>query len=243
MLRIAICDEDQKSCGQLEEMIHKEAKAARIQIKTEVFFSGAELYNSLKKDQVFDLIFLDVVLSESNGIKIGRRIRKELQNLNIQIVYISEETGHAMKLFANHPLHFLVKPLDNKKIAECIITCERMQDRFHRCFTYRVNRKTKRIAIKDIIYFESSGKKIKIVTCSGTEIYYDKLKDISNRLKNRGFLRIHKSLLVNYQHIQLAQYDKVLVTGGIALPVSQSQRKKVRETISLLGGEDKSNHD
>lgn len=38
MLRIAICDEDQKSCGQLEEMIHKEAKAARIQIKTEVFF-------------------------------------------------------------------------------------------------------------------------------------------------------------------------------------------------------------
>lgn len=61
--------------------------------------------------QYFDLIILDIELTEINGIAIGKYLREELNNQTTQIVYISSLRDYAMDLFAVRPLHFLIKPL------------------------------------------------------------------------------------------------------------------------------------
>ncbi len=39
------------------------------------------------------MIFLDIELRELNGINVGSKIRNDLKNESIQIVYISEKTA------------------------------------------------------------------------------------------------------------------------------------------------------
>ena len=45
-----------------------------------------------------------------SGIELAERIRNELHNDYMQIVYVSSKQSYAMELFESHPLHFLVKP-------------------------------------------------------------------------------------------------------------------------------------
>lgn len=58
---------------------------------------------------------------------------------------------------------------------------------------------------------------------------YDKLDTIEKNLVKHGFLRIHKSYLVNMKHIRrISNYTAVLDTGE-ELPVPRPRFQKARE--------------
>ena len=62
---------------------------------------------------------LDIELISTNGIKVGKFIRDELENLEIAIVYISSKSSYAMNLFRVQPIDFLVKPIEKERIKKC----------------------------------------------------------------------------------------------------------------------------
>ena len=87
-----------------------------IEMETEFFYSGESLYNAIaKQGYIFDLILLDIELMMMNGVQVGQKIREELNNDIVQIVYISGKESYAMELFDIRPLNFLIKPVDRKK--------------------------------------------------------------------------------------------------------------------------------
>lgn len=58
MVNIAICDDDVKFAGRLEEMLIDYAKKCQIKIKIEVFLDGLELLESIKNQkELYDIIF------------------------------------------------------------------------------------------------------------------------------------------------------------------------------------------
>ncbi len=234
MLSVAICDDEDMVCSQLEEMIQGYAADKRKEISVEIFYTGEELYAALEEKHDFDLIFLDIALEGASGIETGRKIRRELKNLSTEIVYISGESSHAMELFDNHPLNFLIKPLAEKKVAECLEICEELRHRGETAFICRIGRETRRIRQRDILYFESKNRKIDMVTNRETISFYGKLEEVYAKVEAGNFLWIHKSLLVNYDHVEELQYDRLVVTGGITLPISQSRRQQIREKVSQM---------
>lgn len=85
--------------------------------------------------------------------------------------------------------------------------------------------------MKDILYFESDGKKVKIVLLDQTHEFYSKLLEIEEELDNQDFIYIHKSYLVNYYHVIEYQYDHVKMSNKTILPISQQHRKSVRDKL------------
>lgn len=116
MLRIAICDDAEIICIKIENIIlqYQEKELDRFEI--EVFYSGEELIRFIESDHSFDLLFLDIELKSIDGIEVGRIIREEMGNEEMQIIYISGQQNYAMDLFENRPLQFLIKPLQEKII-------------------------------------------------------------------------------------------------------------------------------
>ena len=55
---------------------------------------------------------------------------------------------------------------------------------------------------------------------------------MEERLAESGFVRVHKSYLVNMAHIRRMSYAEVLLDDGTALPVSQRKYPTIR-TIYL----------
>lgn len=71
------------------------------------------------KDERFDLVFLDLVLAECDGIELYRQIKKEYPSVNVVLI-----TGHKQKAeeakAQDEITEVLSKPFDIAKIIECI---------------------------------------------------------------------------------------------------------------------------
>lgn len=231
MLRIAICDDDKELGIELESMLNEISKNTGEVFEISVFYTGEGLCDSLMSGSRFNLIFLDIELCEINGVEVGKKIRGELNDEITQIVYISAKESYAMELFDIRPLNFLVKPLKIEKIKYVLKTARKVLGSSNQYFEYRAGNVNFNVLISDILYFESSGRKVKVVLKDEVNEYYGKLSEVEEKIKNDDFFFIHKSYLINYNHVIEYSYEYVKMSNNEILGISQNNRKAVREKL------------
>lgn len=229
MFRIAICDDEQVICSQIENIILSYAEDSNETIEVQVFYSGEELIKFLERGQEFDLLFLDIELKMLNGIEVGRKLREEMDNQIIQIIYISAKDSYYRELFEVRPMHFLHKPLNKADIIHDVRLAMKLSFKLGGIFTYRKAHEIHRKAVKNILYFESRNREVKMVTTEGEETFYAKIEEIYRQLAKYHFIFIHKSYVVNYFFITTFRYEEVVMSNMEILPISQSKRKATRE--------------
>lgn len=235
-IKMAICDDDIKICSHVENMLMKVLTQKFIQYDIDIFYSGETLCEKMKETK-YDLIFLDIELPKMNGVEVGKYIR-EIKNDNItQIVYISSKQEYAMELFKARPIDFLVKPLDEVQIDSVLQVYISLNNGLDDIFRYKKGRSSHKVEIRKIMYFVRSNRKVTIFTTDGEESFYESLESIYERLKDYGFLFIHKSYMVNYRFIQTIRYDSVVMTNKEEFSISQSRRKAIRDKYNELEGE------
>lgn len=229
MFRIAICDDEPAICSQIERIILDYGKKTSQNTEVDVYFSGEELYRFLKDGSYYDLIFLDIELKKLNGIEVGKNIRNEMKNEAVLIVYISGRESYAMDLFEVRPMHFLVKPVKMERILTVLEKGMELSNQSGQTFQYKQGHHISKIEVKNILYFESVDRKVKMITSEGDEIFYSALADVFSQVEKYGFFFCHKSYLINYHYVTKFEYEKLKMKNGVILPISQAKRKVIRE--------------
>ena len=87
MISITICDDEPGTCSDIENIILNYTHSHAIETEIEIFYSGETLYESMEKGYRTDLLFLDIQLFEMNGVEVGKKIREQLGNEKISIIY------------------------------------------------------------------------------------------------------------------------------------------------------------
>lgn len=141
-------------------MLFHIAKAIQINIEVETFCSGEDSYQYLKDNRDVAIVVLDIVLKTLNGVIVGKRIRDELKNDMVHIVYISAYQNYAMELFENRPLQFLIKPVTEDKLKKTLEKRIVLSNKFLESFEYKQGHNTEIELISNILYFESFEKKL-----------------------------------------------------------------------------------
>lgn len=241
MLRIAICDDDKIICQQLEDMLADMEEENNEQFEVEVFYSGEELYRFLKKDNRYNLIFLDIEMRDLNGVEVGRKIRDEMNDETTQIVYISGREDYAMDLFEVRPLNFLIKPVSKIKVEAAVNKAIKILGESKHFYEYKNGNVNFSVPVGDILYFESDGRKVNIILMDDVKVFYGKLSEVEDKLRSQDFIMIHKSYLINFNHVVEYTYDYVKMSNKETLTISQNNRKAVRE--QLLRRKQRLNHD
>ena len=91
----------------------------------------------------------------------------------------------------------------------------------------------------NIIYIESQGHKCMFLYMEkeiGTYQIYEKLDKIEEMLSGYGFLRTHKSFLVNMKHVRTISNYLVTLDSGEELPVPRLRFRKVKEAFVAYKG-------
>ncbi|MBQ4060279.1 MAG: response regulator transcription factor [Lachnospiraceae bacterium] len=231
MLRIGICDDDEQFALLLEEMVLNYAKTKGLSIDTQTFMSSDKLFECIEEEGLFDILFLDIELGNETGVDIGMTIRSDLKNETMQIVYVSAKEEYAMQLFNIRPMNFLVKPINYQKVAYILDEYERLYDFQNRFFTYNIGKRKYRMNENCILYFQSQGKKIKMITQDGTIEFYGKLSDAIPHLNERMFCVVHKSFVINMRYVSQHRSDSILMLDGTEIPISQSMKQTVKDKI------------
>ncbi|MEG2769902.1 MAG: LytTR family DNA-binding domain-containing protein [Oscillospiraceae bacterium] len=227
MIKIAICDDQKHICNQIEKIITNYKITITENIETEVFYSGAELCKHMSNNESFDLIFLDIEMEDVNGVEVGKIIREQMCNQAIQIVYISGKNNYCLELFAIRPMDFVQKPVTKEKIVKEINLFLSLTAIDERLFRYKQGHISYAEPIKNILYFESQNRTIKIITRDKETEFYSTLQDIQQSLCGCNFVLIHKSFLVNYAHIVEFGSKELKMSNNVILPISQQRRKDV----------------
>lgn len=229
MFRIAICDDEQIICSQIENILLDYSKSTGLEIDIIVFYSGEELYKYMELGYSFDLIYLDIEMEPMNGLEVGKMIRNRMQNHKTDIVYISGKNGYDRQLFDVQPLHFIPKPIKPNKVIEDLKLAMIRADKLGGLFAYKKANESHKVPIKDIIYFESFGRETRIVTVNHEDIFYGVMQKIFEIVAKYQFIKIHRSYIVNYNHISTFRYEEVIMSNGIILPISQARRKEIKD--------------
>ena len=230
MYYIGVCDDEKSTCTRIVDMIYEYDRRKKIEIEVTVWNTGEELYQDMMRNQFIDLLFLDIELISTDGIQIGRKIRHELENQDIGIVYISSKSSYALELFKIHPIDFLIKPIHEQDIFDTLDEALRLYNRNNTVFEYKANGYSCKIPYKNIVYFYSENKKINMVTSGATIQFTGKIKDLAEIIPE-NFIQIHQSYIINMNYMNECSYEAVKMNEGTQLNISQPYRKQVRKHI------------
>jgi len=85
---------------------------------------------------------------------------------------------------------------------------------------------------KDIVYIESDKHRSRLHISNG-DLYhiYCKLNDLEDMLEEYGFIRVHKSYLVNKLHMKLLSNYKLLLDNNITVNVPRPRYNYVKMVL------------
>ena len=89
MIKIAICDDDANITGSIERNIQKISTENKYEVETEVWQSPSKMCSDFKYWGKPDLLFLDIEFTDTNGMRVARYLRNELNDCYTSIVFIS----------------------------------------------------------------------------------------------------------------------------------------------------------
>lgn len=211
MYQIALCDDDLNFHILFGDMLLKSFSQRNIEYTLTLYDNVDSLLGSIDKGAFFDLLFLDILISEDNGIDLARLIRK--RKFKTDIIFVTSSVEFAIDGYDIEPLHYLVKPLNKDKLEVAI-------DRFiNRKLPQKILLKTSSgtlsLQTSDIVYFESYGHNMVVHLQNKTTVEISiPLKKLEDDLAPLIFFRTHKSFLVNLQYIEkIVRYTVSLSTG------------------------------
>jgi two-component system, LytTR family, response regulator len=180
------------------------------------------------------LVFLDIQLSGETGFDL-----LELIDHSIKIIFVTAFDEYAIRAFEVNAIDYLLKPVNPERLElsiDRVITRENAQKKESRSYEYsdsiyvRLNNyASKFIKISSISFIEPVGNYSKIVTSEGKHCLVLKtLKRWQEELPDSNFVRIHRSSIVNLEHVD--HIEKNPDTGHVAFlknkpePIEVSRR-------------------
>lgn len=185
------------------------------------------------KEKAIDLVFLDIEMPALSGIGFVESFERPPR-----FIFTTAHRDYAVRGFELDAVDYLVKPIGFPRLLRAV-------EKYHRmCSTpsdlspvpkgsinVRVDRRTVRIDLDDVIYVESLSDYVVIHTHS--ERYTTKLRitDLDEQIAPRGFARIHRSYIVSVGHVDSFTSTEVQL-GETTLPVSRTYRRDVMERLA-----------
>lgn len=216
--KIAICDDEQKHIEKIRRILLDE--------ETDAYTNPKTLLEAILSGRRYDVLFLDILMPEMDGISLARELRGLDEDMIIVFITSKIEfiqTGYEVKAF-----RYLLKEQLDSGLPKIWQDIEReLLDRQDAYFTYEFERKTYRYPCRDILYLESNLRRVILHTLSQTAVLYGKLDDLA--AKYPAFIRIHKSYLVNRRYIRSVSAGVVALASGDILPVSRKYAAALEE--------------
>lgn len=239
MLSILICDDDISVIDTmkkiLEEVLREEDKKAKIYTFTDAVSVSDQMLS------ICDIALLDVDFygASYNGMDIARRLRS-LRSDTI-IIFVTNFIEYAPEGYEVQAFRYILKrnlQADLKGVLPLALK------RLHQeTLPIQVNGEIIKIPLDDILFLEVQQHNVTVVTQKLTSerkqkeySFYATLSDLEERLEPLGFLRIHKSYLVNMKHLKKFQCREATLDNGMILRVGEKSYAENKQKFLLWKG-------
>ncbi|TQV88345.1 LytR/AlgR family response regulator transcription factor [Aliikangiella coralliicola] len=221
------------------------------------YCDGETALNAILKQKP-DLVLIDIQMPIMTGIETVRRLLP-MERMPY-VIFITAFDEHAIKAFELGAIDYLVKPINKDRFLKAMERAKSaiIQEQFYHLgqkmleLSDNLNavrqpsssvtknkvvkvfkgEQLKQLEIKDIVWIEALNQYLKIHTMKNTYILSENLAQFSKKLNCEKFLRVHRSSIINLEHLRLVNKKGY---GAYSLTLSNNVEVKLaRSRTDLL---------
>lgn len=230
-MKIAICDDERIFTDIFREKIEMTAEKCGIECTVSAFLNGAEMISMLNR---FDAVFLDVDMPGLSGEETAEYIISSEKAL--PIIFVTNHDDFVFSSFRYRPFGFLRKRYIDSELEDIIKRLDKYLAEIERCYTFNSHNKLISVRLNDINYIEVYGHETLVHTENAVLTTSKALSAIEKELSEYGFIRTHKSYIVNTRYIFSVERNSIILSNGENLPVSRTKLTDVKQMMIKFTG-------
>lgn len=186
-----------------------------------------------------DLMFLDIKMPGLSGTDFLKNLKNPPK-----VIFTTAYSEYALEAFDLNAIDYLLKPISFERFFRAVdkvcqltehkptaIISHEVPVSGQEAFLYlKVERKTIKIAINEILWVESLRDYVKVVTETQTYISKQKISFLEEMLPDRRFVRIHRSFIVALGKIS-SFYAYSMEVKGHELPIGRNYKQDVQRKL------------
>ncbi|HXB21020.1 MAG TPA: LytTR family DNA-binding domain-containing protein [Candidatus Solibacter sp.] len=255
-MRVLIVDDEPLARSALEQILCTRSDIEALDSAVD----GVQALEMLQKEN-YDVFLLDIGMPELSGIELADRLNKRNQPIP-SIIFVTAHDQHAIAAFENHAVDYVLKPFSSGRIHEALNVAFRRTENERAARILKIlphletllARQSSKIAIKakgrilfidptEVAVIRAEGNYVLLEKRSGSYLLRESLSIVAEKLKPHGFIRIHRSVLVNTSFVEEIRPwptgEYVLrIRGGQELTVSRMYKNNLRSIAQFWIGTD-----
>ena len=186
--------------------------------------------NTLLKTEQPDLLFLDIEMPYLSGLDLLSNIQNPPK-----VIITSAYEKYALKGYELDVVDYLLKPVSFERFMKAVdkvyhlLEKESGESATEYLFV-KSGKQLKKIFLEDILFIESMENYVNVFTTSSKEVVYSTLKLFLESLPCEHFLQVHRSYIVNINHIQSIEGNTLHIATH-KIPVARNLREQVFSII------------
>jgi DNA-binding LytR/AlgR family response regulator len=246
-LRVLAVDDERPALEDLARMLQGSSRVSKVELAQ----SGDQALRTLAERR-FDALFLDVRMPGLDGLELARLLGQFAQPPSV--VFVSAHEDGAVGAFEHevHALDYLMKPVSRVRIDQAL---ERvLGQRAPRStaahalggegseeiipIEHQRGGATRLLTRSAVLYAKAEGDYVRLVADGGRFLVRAALADLERRWQPHGFVRVHRSYLVNLRRAveirpELGGGATMVLGDGSEIPVARRQVPELRRRLRL----------
>jgi two-component system LytT family response regulator len=260
-LRVLVADDELLGRERIASLL---AERDDVEIVAEVG-DGPEAVDAIRRLHP-DVVFLDFQMPGATGFDVVRAIGPDKMPVTI---FVTAYNQHALGAFDLHALDYLVKPFDDERFEAALGRARRIVDleqvdrlrgqllaalqpggapagpgtsapTYLERVAVESKGRVRVVPVSQIDYILASGVYAELHVADRRYIVRESLQSLEERLDPRVFMRIHRSVIVRVELIDVflrgegGDYE-VQLKSGVRLKVSRSRREALEQRLGVTG--------
>jgi two-component system LytT family response regulator len=198
-----------------------------------------------------ELVFLDVEMPVQDGFKLFNY----LDEINFQVIFVTGSRDHAIEAFKVSALDYILKPIDRSELSQAVekAICSHsvkiserldlLKEKVHS--SDKLNRialstsdSIEFVALEEIIYLKADGPYTEFNMLNGNTVVVSRsLGEFSFLEEQPGFLKTHRSFIVNLEQVQRYQKEDggaIVMQNGDSVSLSRYRKDLFLQKMQLI---------
>jgi DNA-binding LytR/AlgR family response regulator len=223
----------------IEELVFQLSLCDDIHISN-TFMDSEKAYDYIISHDI-DIVFLDIQMPGTNGLKFAKKILSEKK---IHVIFVTAYTEYAVFSYELNAVDYLLKPINNARLVKAL---EKVRHNNNRQKPQRIVKDflliyekdvLKPIRYDDITYCRADDKHVEIFTKNQKFLYENTIGKLEEILESPHFFRCHRSFIINLKQIAMIEpversYLVKMEGSSELIPISRSNIQAFKKIMSI----------
>lgn len=223
MIRIAVCDDEQRYLQYACDTLAQYAAKYDLEIETETFDDPSLLLNRILSGDYFVVYLLDIYMPGMSGMSIATELRS--RGVNSPIIFLTSSTDHAVEAFGVDATHYLLKPYNQQSFFGAMDKAvQNLSVYLEQHIVLKVDGEHHSVSPSEIIYCEAEDKYQRLHLTNGKELLSRMtVSELFDQLESFAcFHRCGRAYIINLTHLSKVTSTHAVLRNGIQLPLSRT---------------------